>query len=372
VVTGIWPPDVGGPASHAPEVAAFLRARGHETEVVTTADRPPVAQPYAVRWTPRSLPVGVRHVHGITLAWRRARRADVVYSTGMFGRSAIATALARRPLVVKLTGDPAFERARARGHVRGGLDDFERSAGFRIQLLRRFRDWSLRRAARVVVPSEYLRERAIRWGVRPDRALLLPNPAPVLPELPSSADARAVFGLNGQTLVFAGRLTVQKALDVALEAIARSSGVSLVIAGDGPERARLERASADLGVAGRVRFLGSQTRERIFALFRAGDAAVLTSEWENFPHAAVEALAVGTPVLAAESGGVGEIVEHERNGLLVPPRDADALARAIERFFADEQLRERLRAAAAPSVQRFSADEVYGRLEEALLAAARR
>ncbi len=70
-------------------------------------------------------------------------------------------------------------------------------------------------------------------------------------------------------------------------------------------------------------------------LFRAADASVLPSAWENFPHTVVEALAVGCPVIATAVGGVPEVVRDGENGLLVPPGDAAALAAAIERFFGD-------------------------------------
>ena len=70
VVSGIWPPDVGGPASHAPEVAAFLRARGHEVEAVITADAEPAREAYPVRWISRSLPPGARHVATVRLLAR--------------------------------------------------------------------------------------------------------------------------------------------------------------------------------------------------------------------------------------------------------------------------------------------------------------
>ena len=70
-------------------------------------------------------------------------------------------------------------------------------------------------------------------------------------------------------------------------------------------------------------------------LFRAGDASLLSSSWENFPHTVVEALAVGTPVIATRTGGVAEVLEDGVNGLVVEPGDVDALTAAIERFFAD-------------------------------------
>jgi glycosyltransferase involved in cell wall biosynthesis len=367
IVSGIWPPDVGGPASHAPDVAEFLRGRGHEVEVVTTADTPPAACPYPVRAVPRHHRVGVRHYRGAALVHHRARSADVVYTTGMFGRSAVGSALARRPYVVKLTADPAFERSRRRGIVEGDVDDFQvHGGGPTVALLRFARDVELRHAAHVFTPSAYLRELTLRWGVAPERVSVLPNPSPAVRELGQRDELRREFGLNGATLAFAGRLTAQKSLERALEVVAGADGVKLVIAGDGPEREPLRTRAGELGIGDRVTFLGAQPRERIVELFHAADATILSSSWENFPHTVVEALAVGTPVLAMRAGGVAEVVHDGVNGLLVAAGDTAALAEAVRRYFADDELRERLRGAAAASVAEYAPEVVFGELERTL------
>jgi glycosyltransferase involved in cell wall biosynthesis len=372
VVSGIWPPDVGGPASHAPEVADYLVGRGHGVEVVTTAAAPPAAAGYPVHWVSRSIPKGLIHVRVAALVRRRAREADVVYTTGMFGRSFAGSSAAARQYVVKLTADPAFERARRRGIVQGDVDAFQRSAhGARAAALRLARDVELRRAAHVFCPSAYLRDLVLSWGIPAQRVSVLPNPYPALPDLRPRDELRESFDLKGRTLAFAGRLSAQKSLDVALAALAEVEDVTLVIAGDGERRVPLERRAAELGVADRVHFLGAQSRDRVLELFRAADASLLSSSWENFPHTVVEALAVGTPVLATRVGGVGEIVHDGENGLLVPAGDRDALADSIRRFFDDDPLRERLRAAAAGSVRGFDRDAVFARLEHALEEAVR-
>jgi glycosyltransferase involved in cell wall biosynthesis len=373
VVSGIWPPDVGGPASHAPDVASFLRERGHDVEVVITAPAAPAAQPYPVHWVARSLPKGVVHVRTALEIARHAAHADVVYTTGMFGRSSLGARLARRPYVVKLTADPAFERARRRGIVGGNVDEFQGDAGgASVRVLRLARDAELKHAAHVFTPSSYLRELALSWGVDRGRVSVLPNPAPTLPELPPREELRESFGLHGPTLAFAGRLTAQKSLRVALEAVAAVDGVELLIAGEGDERAAIERDIAELGLGGRVRLLGAQPRARVVELFAAADAAILSSSWENFPHTVVEALAAGTPVLATATGGVAEVVHEGENGLLVPVGDAGALAGAIRRFFDDDELRGRLRAASAGSVADYAPDRVFAQLEETLLRTLRR
>lgn len=358
VVSGIWPPDVGGPASHAPEVAAFLQACGDELRVVTTADAPPAPEAYPVTWVSRRRPPGVRHTEVVARVAAAARAADVVYATSMAGRSGAATALARRPLVLKVVADPAFERARRSGLFTGSLQEFQHDRSPRTLPFRAVRDAVVRRAAHVVCPSAYLAELVVGWGVGAERVTVLPNPAPGVDGLDSRDELRERWQLDGPTLVFAGRLTAQKTLEVAIDA-ARQVGVPLLVVGDGPERAHLE-------ALGGARFLGPLPRASVLELLRAADASVLSSAWENFPHAVVESLAVGTPVVATDVGGVSEVVRDGENGALVPPGDVAAFAAGIERVLAAPELR----AAAAPSVERYAPARVYGRLRELLAGAA--
>jgi glycosyltransferase involved in cell wall biosynthesis len=369
LVSGIWPPDPGGPASHAPALAQFLQERGHGVEVVTTADAEPEPRGYPVYWVARSSPL--RHLRVAALVRSRAARGDVVYATSMIRRAALGTTLARRPLVVKLVSDEAFERARRSGRFDGTLDEFQRAGGARNRFLRATRDASLRRARHVFCPSAYLRRLALEWGLDEARVSVLPNPAPDVPPLPSRETLRAELGLDGDALAFAGRLGPQKSLDVALEALVLVPGVTLAVAGDGPDRGALERRVRALGLDGRVRFLGSLSREGVLRLFRAADASILSSSWENFPHTVVEALAVGTPVLATTTGGVAEVVRDGENGLLVASGDVDGLAAAIRRSHHAAPGGARRGANAAPSVEQYAPERIFARLEQTLAAVAR-
>jgi glycosyltransferase involved in cell wall biosynthesis len=157
---------------------------------------------------------------------------------------------------------------------------------------------------------------------------------------------------------------------VTFDALASVPGVTLAIAGDGPDREPLERRATELGLAGRARFLGSLPRDGVLRLFRAADAVVLSSAWENLPHTVLEALAVGSPVIATSVGGVPEVVRDGENGLLVEPNDPRALADAIGRLFADDDLRRRLSDAAPASVAGHTEESVFARIEEELQRAA--
>ncbi|HET9938836.1 MAG TPA: glycosyltransferase, partial [Gaiella sp.] len=195
VVSGIWPPDVGGPASHAPALAAALREAGHEVVAVTTAAAEPAPEAYRVEWVRRGLPAPLRHLAVSRAVARAARDADVVYATTMIRRASLGSRLARRPLVAKLVADEAYERERRSGRYDGTLAEFqEHAGGVRVRALRATRTAALRRARRVVVPSAYLREIALRWGLDPARVVVVPNPAPPLGDLPPRAEAREALG----------------------------------------------------------------------------------------------------------------------------------------------------------------------------------
>lgn len=364
IASGIWPPDVGGPATHSPELAGWLAGRGHDVVVLTTASSAPATEAYRVDWIPRSRPPGLRHLEFAVRLAALTRRADVAYVNSVLTRGVFGS---RAPVVVKLTDDPAYERARRLGLFTGDLDAFQRHrGGVRVAFLRRARDAALRRADVVLCPSGYLAGLARGWGVDPARIEVVEN---AIPEAEPVGPSR--FATERPLFAFAGRLGAAKALHVLLRALADVEGASLVLAGDGPERAALERLTAELGLAERVRFAGPLPRADVLALHRAADAAVLSSAWENFPHAVVEALAVGTPVVSTDVGGVAEVVRDSENGLLVPADDPAALAGALRRIASEPGLRDRLAAAAAPSVERLRPDRVYERLERILAGAAR-
>jgi glycosyltransferase involved in cell wall biosynthesis len=367
ITSGIWPPDVGGPASHGPELGRFLGQRGHEVTAVTAGGGGPVDQTaFPVRVLSRERPLAVRVPATALAVAASARGTDVIYSVGLYTRSSVASRLCSVPLVIKLAADPAYERARRAGFG-GSLEEFQGDhSSPLIRLLKRQRAMTLARAVRIVVPSRYLAEFVTRWGVDAERIKVVPNPAPAVDTAETRADLRRRLGLSGPTFVFAGRFVRQKNLPLVVEALAQVEGASLVLVGEGPEAASVADAIERAGVRDRVSLTGAVDRRVAVDWMRAADAAVLPSDWENFPHAAVEALAAGTPVIATAVGGVPEIVDSGVNGILVPAGDANAFAAAMASLASDGDLLQRLRGAAAETANQFSAERVYGRISAEL------
>ena len=154
------------------------------------------------------------------------------------------------------------------------------------------------------------------------------------------------------------------------EAPSEAAGAKLVVVGDGPERADSSAWRQPPRALHGCAFSASNADETL-RIVAGADAGLLSSDWENLPHSAVEALSVGVPVVSTAVGGVPEVVRDGENGLLVPPGDPDVLAAALRRILDEPGLRDRLAAAAKPSVEALSSDIVYGKLEALLSEAVR-
>ena len=185
----------------------------------------------------------------------------------------------------------------------------------------------LKHSAAVTTVSHWLKEEteALVPGVHPTVA-----PMPVATDLFGPGGSR-----DGQRLLFVGRLTTQKGLEHLLHALAAmKSQASLDVVGDGPNRAALEQLTQQLGIASRIRWHGQLSQSQLPALYQRAAAVVVPSVDEGLGLVAVEALLCETPVVAFDSGGLRDVVHHDKTGLLVKSGDRSALARTIDDLLA--------------------------------------
>jgi glycosyltransferase involved in cell wall biosynthesis len=175
---------------------------------------------------------------------------------------------------------------------------------------------------RFICPSRFL-ERKMREGrAFPDRLRWLPNFVDVSRFAPRTEP--------GSSVVFAGRLSPEKGVDVLLRAVATVPDVPVEIAGDGPAADDLSALASSLGLADRVRFLGRLPSVEVDALLRRAIVAVVPSRWhENMPLSVLEAFAAGVPVIATDLGGLPELITAGEDGMIVPADDPGALASAL-------------------------------------------
>jgi len=300
-----------------------------------------------VHWTPRLrsgrfAAVLAANRENLLRSRERFGDIDLIHAHAAFPAALVALELAHElgiPYVVtEHTGDALRQRLE------------------RAPIGRRALGEALQHANAVIVVSETLGRRLAQAGV--SATDVIPNVVdeefftPAAP--PASATPRA-FAL--------ARLVEEKGIGqlIAATALLRRSGfpLELRIGGDGPKRREWERDATRLGLAGTVSFLGSLTRAAVRDEMRGCSCFALPSESESFGVVCVEALACGRPVVATRSGGPEEIVT-ERDGVLVPARDVDALAEGLRTVLTRQYDTEAIRAGA---VQRFGSAAVTAALE---------
>ncbi|MCY3574312.1 MAG: glycosyltransferase family 4 protein [Chloroflexi bacterium] len=334
VASGIFYPEPGGPATYLRALLPALQKRGWQVRVLTYgASQADGDCPYPVKRIERkSYPL--RLATYALAAHRGLAWADVVYSHTI---DLPLWTRRRAPRIMKVVGDQAWERCLRKGWIPPelGIDDFQQLAGdWRIDWQKRSRSRQVAAQDAVIAPSMYLRDMALGWGVGPANIHVIYNALPAM-ELPSeprhSLRARLGWG-DAPTLLTVARLQRWKGIDHLLEALAGLPDVRLVVAGDGPDRARLEGLALPLGE--RVQFTGRLPAADVLRRMKAADGVALYSAYEGLSHTLLESLRVGTPVLASAVGGNVEVVKAGINGLLVPHVDIAALRAGIVELLA--------------------------------------
>jgi len=338
IATGIYPPEIGGPASFTRELARELKNRGHEPTVVCYGD--------AHTLTGDGWPVSVVRRGGGPLiryaryAWRTfglAKGSDVVFLQGPVSEGlpgTIGAKLARKPTVMKVVGDYAWEIYRQEKETNSELlDEFvKKRHGGNVGILERIERWTARRAKRVVTPSLFLKRIVEAWDVPSDRVEVIYNTIPSLPVGAGRTEARRNFGVEDKkVMLYVGRLAPWKHVELLIRALADlPTDHVLAVVGDGPKMADWKNLAHAADMANRVIFAGKQDRKTVAEWYRAADVMLLPSGYEGFPHAIVEAVSAGLPCLVSDKGGNPETeVLFPGYVTVLPYLDAQAWTRAM-------------------------------------------
>jgi glycosyltransferase involved in cell wall biosynthesis len=353
IVTGIFPPDIGGPATYVPQVAAALVEHGHQITVLTLSeciDGHDDACPFRVVRLPRRLFKPSRWLRTIATLIRLGRKAEVLFVNGLAMEAVLANVVLRRPIVQKVVGDWAWERATNRGWVKDSFEEFQtRRYSLKVETLKALRTCWTCKAAMVIAPSRYLARWVGGWGVPQDKIVVIYNALE-----PCNGIRPAEVPLQTAVkLVTVGRLVAWKRVDKVIEAIEPLDQIGLVIIGDGPERGYLESLVRRLELTDRIYFAGQKNKAEMLSLMAACDLFVLNSTYEGFPHVVLEAMSASLPVLATAVGGTPEVVQGGENGLLIRPTNNGALSDALSELVSSRSTRQRLASAAKRTVKRF-------------------
>src|SRR5215217_1471607 len=334
---------IGGMQNHTAELTRALDRRGIVQTVLTT--RPPTALYFQrLGGHARVIRVGlpVRHFRQLyapqaaIIAPILAARSDVVHvhlgeDLAVFPIGAAAARLHHLPLV--LTVHTSVRHTLAVSDLRSAV---LKTLGGPIER------WGEHSAEAVLVITPRLLRLLLADGVDENRIHLVPPG--VNPSLFEGPFEDPFAGIGRPRVLFVGRLAPQKGVRalVAAAALIEDPSARVLLVGDGPERSKLERDAERIGVADRLHFVGFFAHERLPAVFAHADLLVLPSLYEELGTVLLEAMQAALPIVASRTGGIPDVIENGVNGLLVPPGDPEAFARAIDRLLADRDLARRL------------------------------
>ena len=367
LITDIFPPQIGGPATFIDRLAGSLAARDHHVTVVCSSHQPREASDAARRFRVRRVNLVSREQYEIRIRLRLAfemARHRLIFVNGLERYVAEVNHGLRRPYVLKIVGDKVWENARNHGLTRLSIDEFQEDPGsqrqFALDIQRRNR-W-VTGARHIVVPSEYLRRLVEGWGVSSDRITVIRNGT----TLTSMTEPRVRTAPRLRAL-FVGRLTNWKGVETLLLAAREVPHIDVDIVGDGPEWPHLTELASQLGLDARVKFRGRLPAEEVRSAMANADVLVLTSLYEGLSHTILEGFAAGLPCIVSSRGGNEETVAHEVNGIVVPAQDVSALADGLRRLANCEHDRFRLATAAFAAARMFDLSETITRTERLLL-----
>lgn len=369
---GVFPPDSGGPATFAPDIGRSLVRRGHTLRVVTNgtaADGFDEKYPFEVVRIPREGKTLRRYVRQIRRLASEIRDfdPDVVFANAFDLQSVMASRITRTPIVTKIVGDYAWERARRYG-LEDDIETFQtRRYGPKIEIFRLVRTLQTRGAQHVVVPSGYLQGLVESWGVPSKNTSVIYNSLDLDPQFVPDSD-------RDNRIVTVGRLVSWKGIDGIIDAFAQlRANAELHIIGDGPEREMLEACAANSGCDDQIVFHGQVSHNRVLELVAHSRVFALNSTYEGLPHVVLEAMACGTPVVASAAGGTPEAVIEDETGYLVEPGNVSALADRFERLLSDREIRATFREGGFKMLDdRFSHDKMVEEYEQLLATIATR
>ena len=351
ITTGIFPPDVGGPATYSQLLATQLAKRGHEVRVVAYADKNSPRPSLSKRGDGGEFKL-IRIVRSPFKLWRyfqffRAvkkygREADVIYAQGPVSEgypSYLATRVLKKPLVVKVTGDYSWEQAVNRGLTDKLIDEFQTLGRYppQIKRMRDIQKTVCTHARIIITPSEYLKKIVVGWGINESKVRVIYN-AVKKPELRiEKQELRKKYGIKDSTFLVlsSGRDVPWKGFKMLREVVSE-----------------LQKSNPDI----ELKVLHHSPRTEFHEYVGAADVYVLNTGYEGLSNTLVEVLHLGTPIITTNVCGNPEIITslpfppHEggtagglsANGILIDYNNKEQLKQAIELLYSHKELRDKL------------------------------
>ena len=348
IASGIYPPDIGGPATYSQLIARKLIKQGIDITIICYSDN----KKEFIDQEEKFKIVRISRKHNILFRYwlyfwnlfKLAKNADIIYAQGPLSAglpAMLVSKILKKKFMIKIVGDYAWEQGVNQVGIKDLIEEFQKKKyNSKIERIRRIQKKVCTEADKIIVPSEFLKRIVRGWGVDENKIFVVYN------SVAGIEDIKGDLKIVGDVIISGGRLEPWKGMVTLIEImpdlLKKNPNFRLIIVGRGPESNNLKFKIKNLNLEKEVKLIDRLTHRELLEYLKASKIFVLNSGYEGFPHMVLEAMAMDLPVIASNTCGNPEIIKHGENGLLVGYNNKEQIKNAILRIWNDKNLREKL------------------------------
>ena len=323
ITVGIFPPDIGGPASFVPKIAKHLQENGFEVTIICLSDEKIVDnESFKIIRILRNQNLMIRWIKTIFKMIYNGRNADTIFVNGLPMEAYIANLFLRKKLIRKIVGDWAWERGRNKGIINDSFDEFQKNKhNLHLEIAKFSRGWTATKADLVITPSVHLKNVVKNWGVSENNLKVIYNGTNIQSKITKKENEVLHF-------ITVGRLAPWKNIDKIIQAMAilNEKGFNFIfnIVGSGPLNEELKILVKELKLENKIFFLGQKNTEELNKIYLDSDIYIQASGYEGLPHVILEAINFNLSIISTPIGGTNEILLDGKNGWILKLKDKKA------------------------------------------------
>lgn len=379
IATGIFFPDIGGPATMLLNLIDGLIEQGIDVKVITYGDCSKIETKNSgleiISIKKNTLFSKIKYFLKL---FKLSKNTDLIYTTDTYSAgyfTYLIRKLTGKKYILRFTGDSAWENARSNGWLTDYIVDFQNiKYDHKIERLKKRRNKILFNASQIIVDSDFNKKLAEVIGVLPTKITIINNA--LLKKKNNELDNNKIekikteIGQNFPIFMTACRLTTWKGVDqvIALfpEVLKAIGRAKFVILGEGPELENLRFLAQKLNLEKEVIFLGKVSQADIENYYRAANLFILNSQYEGLSNTLLEVMHAGVPVVASNCGGNPELIANNKEGVLIEYGNQEQLLNALIKILTDNNLANEFVQNAKQKVQQFNLDKMINKTIEVI------
>jgi len=371
IISGIFSPDIGGPARILDKLIRDLISKDFIVSVLTSAPHESVKYPYKIFRVSRGLFKPLRFFLSLVLGFILSLSVDILYVVDIYsaGQAHLAKKFLGKKMIIRFVSDPVWDTAIDKGWIQDSFQKFQnKTYNKRIERLKKRRDRILKSADKIITVSHVLEEHLLKIGIPKSKIKVIYNSVEKLEfePLKSVEEIKQELGVTGKLLITTPRLVPWKKVDVLIKCIKELSNCSLIILGEGTEKNMIEELIKKDNLNNKVFLLGKKLGQDYINYMNAADVFVYNTSYEGMSHALLDAMQMNKPIITTSIPANKEIIEHEKDGLLVEYDNFDQWIKAIRKMLDDEEINKKMVAHYKAKLGRFNWDQMVEKTIEVI------